>query len=88
MQGVAGQWGWRKRVAVAEVATAEHLAEVAVDKLARLIREWPTLAEVVLTAVAFLALGLVLAVAFGISLDQAASVVVLAIWGLALLAAR
>lgn len=57
-------------------------------RLAKLIREWPTLAEVVLTAAAFLALGLVLAVAFAISLDQAASVVVLAIWGLALLAAR
>lgn len=61
-----------------------HLAEVAMRRLERLIREWPILAEVVMTLAAFVAWGLVLAVAFGITLVQAASVVVLAILGLAL----
>lgn len=73
---------------LAKGAPVARAAEAGMRRLVKLIQEWPTLAEVVLTAAAFLALGLVLAVAFGISLDQAASVVVLAIWGLALLAAR
>lgn len=73
-----------RKPAKAAVVTVAHLAEVVMDRLERLIRQWPIAVAVALTAAVFMTMALGLVAVFWISLGQA-SLVVLAVWGLTLL---